>query len=87
MALFNRTYKQGMGAYGEQAVFANRCVLLFVRRAGELPTPRAHSKGGFVGDVLYIFGGCHSFHVPGMHHAVSPEFLFHNSLKEASFVS
>ncbi|THD25606.1 hypothetical protein D915_003484 [Fasciola hepatica] len=42
---------------------------------GELPTPRAHAKGGFVGDILYLFGGCHSFHVPGMHHAGRVEWL------------
>ncbi|VDP93634.1 unnamed protein product [Echinostoma caproni] len=38
---------------------------------GELPTPRAHAKGGFIGQTLYLFGGCHSFHLPGMYHAVS----------------
>lgn len=36
---------------------------------GDLPTPRAHSKGGFIGNRMYLFGGCHSLHHPGWHHS------------------
>ncbi|KAF7232611.1 hypothetical protein EG68_09862 [Paragonimus skrjabini miyazakii] len=35
--------------------------------AGELPTPRAQAKGGFIGEILYLFGGCQSLHHPGWH--------------------
>ncbi|CAL8073519.1 unnamed protein product [Calicophoron daubneyi] len=42
---------------------------------GELPTPRAHARGGFVGDILYLFGGCQSFHRPDLNYASRIEWL------------
>ncbi|KAG5442707.1 F-box only protein 42 [Clonorchis sinensis] len=36
---------------------------------GILPTPRAYAKGGFIGETLYVFGGCQSFHQPSWHNS------------------
>nr|CAH8872786.1 unnamed protein product [Trichobilharzia regenti] len=42
---------------------------------GELPTPRAHAKGGFIGNSLYLYGGCQSFHRPGSEHTGHMDWL------------
>ncbi|CAH8563490.1 unnamed protein product [Schistosoma turkestanicum] len=42
---------------------------------GELPTPRAHAKGGFIGNLLYLYGGCQSFHRAGSEHTGRMDWL------------
>nr|CAX73123.1 F-box only protein 42 [Schistosoma japonicum] len=42
---------------------------------GELPTPRAHAKGGFIDNLLYLYGGCQSFHRAGSEHTGRMDWL------------